>query len=49
VIAKRIAEFESNSEHNEIRAEVLAAAKRFGCSTDDIRLSDVDYPDEIIW
>ena len=49
MIAKRIAEFESNLEYNEIRDEVLAAAKRFGCSTDDIRLSDVDYPDKIIW
>ncbi len=48
-IAKRIAEFESNPEHNEIRAEVLAAAKRYGCSKDNIRLSDVEYPDEIIW
>ena len=41
--------FKTNSEHNELKTEIDAAAKRYGCSTYEIMMIDIEYPDEIIW
>lgn len=48
-IAKRIAEFRSDTEHREIKEVVAEAAKEHGCCEGDIRLKGIEYPEEILW
>jgi len=48
-IAKRIAEYRYDKEHNEIKDLVEAAAKEYGCLQGDIRLKGIDYPEDIVW
>lgn len=49
IIAKRIAEFQSDTEHDEIKTVVTRAAKEQGRSAGDIRLQGIEYPEEILW
>lgn len=48
-IAKRIAEYRSDREHDEIKEVVAAAAKEHGCPEADIQLQGIEYPEEIVW
>ena len=48
-IAKKIAEFRSNEEHNQIEEVVAEAAREYGCDKGDICLKDTEYPNEIVW
>lgn len=48
-IAKRIAEFSMDAEHQEIKQVVVQAAQEYGCSEEDIRLQGIEYPEEIVW
>lgn len=48
-IAKRIAEYISDKDHKEINKVVMAAAKEYNCPRSDIRLTGIEYPEEIIW
>ncbi|MDF2546774.1 MAG: hypothetical protein K0R93_1672 [Anaerosolibacter sp.] len=48
-IAKRIAEFAHDKEHNEINKVVAEAAKEYGCAQGDIRLKGIEYPEDFIW
>ncbi|ETA79551.1 DUF6904 family protein [Youngiibacter fragilis] len=47
--AKRIAEFENDSDHQKIKNEVWEAARQYGCPPDEIVIRGIDYPDEIVW
>ena len=49
IIAKRIVEFSSNTDHIELKEVVAEAAKENGCSEGDIRIKNIEYPDEIVW
>lgn len=48
-IAKRLAVYYADEEHNEIKSIVVSAAKARGCSSDNIKLSGTEYPEEIVW
>lgn len=48
-MAKRIAEFNMDDEHKEIKQVVSQAAKKHGCPEGEIRLKGIDYPEEILW
>ena len=49
VIAKRIAEFSNDSEHEEIKEVVMEAAKEYRCEPGAIRLHGIEYPAEFEW
>ena len=49
IIAKRIAEFRTDSEHSNIKEVVVEGAKEDGCAEGRIRLEGIEYPDEIVW
>ena len=48
-ITKRIANFWSDDKYHEVKRIISQAAKEYKCSEYDIRLTSVDYPDEIEW
>jgi hypothetical protein len=48
-IARRIAEYENDEEHEEIKNVVSKAAKEYGCQEGEIRLQGIEYPEDIIW
>jgi hypothetical protein len=48
-VARRIAEFDSDREHDEIRRIVEAGAKEYGCAPHEIELKGIDYPEDIVW
>ncbi len=48
-IAKRIAEFRYDSDHEEIKKVVMEAAKEFRCQPGEIRLQGIEYPEDIEW
>jgi len=48
-IAKRIAEFSNDSDHNEIKEVVVKAAKEYGCCEGDIHIQGMEYPEDITW
>lgn len=48
-IAKRIAEYENDEEHDEIKHVVSKAAKEYGCQEGEIRLHGIEYPEDILW
>ena len=48
-IAKRIAEYNCDAEHLEIKQVVSKAAKDYGCDEDRINLKNIEYPEEIAW
>lgn len=48
-IAKRIAEYRYDREHNEIKEVVAEAAKEYKCAEGNIRLQGIDYPKVIVW
>ncbi len=48
-MAKRIAEFRSDQEHEEIWNVVMAAAQEYQCDPGEIRLHRVDYPESFAW
>jgi hypothetical protein len=48
-IAKRIAEYRYDREHDEIEEVVSEAAQEHGCPRGDIRLNGVEYPEDIVW
>jgi hypothetical protein len=48
-IARRIAEYENDEEHDEIKRLVSKAAKEYSCSEGEIRLHGIEYPEDIIW
>lgn len=48
-IAKRIVEFSSDTDHNEIKEVVVEAAKEYGTCEGNICLQGVEYPDDITW
>ncbi len=49
IFTKRIVEFMTNVEHNEIKTEVENAAKEHNCHSDDIRMVGCDYPEVTDW
>lgn len=49
IIAKRIAQFSEDSEHEEIKEVVMKAAKEYRCEPGAIRLYGIEYPDEMEW
>ncbi|HEX2936018.1 MAG TPA: hypothetical protein VHO72_11750 [Bacteroidales bacterium] len=48
-LAKRIAEFRYDREHQEIKAVVSAAVRENGCEPEDICLQGIEYPENIEW
>lgn len=48
-MAKRIAEYSYDRDHQEIMEVVSEAAKENGCSKGDIRLEGIEYPEDIVW
>jgi len=48
-IAKKIAEFSYDAEHQEIKEVVAEAAKENSCSEGHIRIKGIEYPEEIEW
>lgn len=48
-IAKRIAEFQTDPDHREIKEVITQAAKEQGCPEEEIGLEGIEYPEEIIW
>ncbi|WP_028309585.1 DUF6904 family protein [Desulfitibacter alkalitolerans] len=48
-IAKRIVEFSSDTDHNEIKKVVVEAAKEYGTCEGNIRIQGVEYPDDVTW
>lgn len=48
-IAKRIAEYSHDREHEEIMEVVTAAAREHECSKGDIRIKGIEYPEDIVW
>jgi hypothetical protein len=48
-IAKRIAEFNSDEEHQKIKRVVSKAARQYGCDESSINLKSIEYPEEIAW
>lgn len=48
-IAKRIAEYQNDREHDEIKEVIAAAAKEYGCAQANIRLKGIEYPEDIVW
>ena len=48
-IARRIAHFQYDDEHREIKDVVVRAAREYNCSEAEIRLAGSEYPQEIIW
>lgn len=49
LIAKRIAEYHFNDEHNELKAVVESAALDYGCTPEEIAIDGIEYPDVIEW
>jgi len=47
--ARRIAKFRYDEEHNEIKNIVMKAAKEYNCDPCDIRLKEIDYPEDFEW
>lgn len=48
-LARRIAHFQYDEEHQEIKEVVSRAAREYNCSEAEIRLVGSEYPPEIIW
>lgn len=48
-IARRIAHFQYDEEHREIKDVVVKAAREYKCREAEIRLVGSEYPPEIIW
>lgn len=48
-MARRIAQFESDNDHKDIRAVVTEAAREYRCAPGMIRLEGVEYPEEFEW
>lgn len=48
-IAKRIAEYRYDKDHDEIKEVITEAAREHDCAPGDIRLQGIEYPDEVIW
>jgi hypothetical protein len=48
-IARRIAQYGTDREHEEIKEVVNQAAKQNGCMEGNIRLKDIEYPDDVLW
>lgn len=48
-IAKRIAEFRYDNDHNEIKKVVTEAAREYGCIPEYIRLQGIEYPENFEW
>jgi hypothetical protein len=48
-IAKRIAEYRYDREHEEIKEVVKSGAREYGCSRGEVRLSGIEYPENIVW
>lgn len=48
-IAKRIAEYRHDKEHDEIKEVVAEAARDYGYAQGDIRLEGIEYPEDIVW
>jgi hypothetical protein len=47
--AKRIADFKAYNDHREIKDIVVKASKERGCTTSDIQISGIEYPEDIEW
>lgn len=48
-IAKRIAEYSRNKDHQEIKDVVTDAAKDYGCNPSAIKLQGIEYPEDFEW
>ena len=48
-IARMIAEYEYDEEHEQIKEAVEEAAKEYGCAQGEIRLQGIEYPEDIKW
>lgn len=48
-IAKKIAEFRYNSDHEEIKKVVTEAAREYQCEPRTIRLQGIEYPEDFQW
>lgn len=48
-IAKRIAEFRYDNDHNEIKEAVAEGAREHGCEPEDLSLEGLEYPEDIEW
>lgn len=48
-ISKRIAEFDFDDEYSNIKKSIDEAAKKYNCHHSELRLSDMEYPEEITW
>lgn len=48
-IARRIAQYRDDNEHDEIKEVVAEAAKEYECAQGDIRLKGIEYPEDIVW
>ena len=48
-LAKRIAEFQYNDDHEEIKEIVNEAAREYQCDPGAIRLQGIEYPENIEW
>ena len=49
IIAKRIAEFQTDPDHIEIREVITQGVREQGCSESDLSLEGIEYPEEILW
>lgn len=48
-VAKRIAEFNYNKDHREIKDVVTRAAEEYKCEPGAIRLRGIEYPEDFVW
>ena len=48
-ISKRIAEFDYDDEYCNIEKSIDEAAKKYNCHKSELRLSEMDYPESIVW
>ncbi len=48
-ISKRIAEFNYDDEYSQIEKSINEATRKYNCHHSELRLSDMEYPEEIVW
>lgn len=47
--SKKIAEFDYDDEYWNIKKSIDEATKKYNCHHSELRLSDIDYPESIVW